>query len=180
MKALIRKEERSPGHQFLPPKLLLWTKIHNISLEPHSLGSTTTNATWLFKDVVKARTVVASWDSHSYWWKTECLLGKITSMKQDCLVPKSCPVLLQPHGLQSTRVLCPWDLPGKHCGVGHHFLLQGIFPTQDQTHVFCTGMWILYWATRTAQSKIKHTKLTTSSIAYRIIWSNCLTLPTVF
>ena len=25
---------------------------------------------------------------------------------------------------------CPWDVPGKNTGVGCHFLLQGIFPTQ--------------------------------------------------
>ena len=35
----------------------------------------------------------------------------------------------QPHGLQPTRLLCPWDFPGKHTGVGCHFLLQGIFLT---------------------------------------------------
>ena len=29
-----------------------------------------------------------------------------------------------------TRLLCPWDFPGKSTGVGCHFLLQGIFPTQ--------------------------------------------------
>ena len=25
---------------------------------------------------------------------------------------------------------CPWDFPGKNTGVGSHFFLQGIFPTQ--------------------------------------------------
>ena len=30
----------------------------------------------------------------------------------------------QPHGLQSTRLLCPWDFPGKSTGVGCHCLLQ--------------------------------------------------------
>ena len=30
----------------------------------------------------------------------------------------------------SARLLCPWDFPGKNTGVGCHFLLQGIFPTQ--------------------------------------------------
>ena len=40
------------------------------------------------------------------------------------------PTLWQPHGLQSVRLLCPWDFPGKITGVGCHFLLQGIFPTQ--------------------------------------------------
>ena len=32
--------------------------------------------------------------------------------------------------LQPTRLLCPWDFSGKDTGVGCHFLLQGIFPTQ--------------------------------------------------
>ena len=30
----------------------------------------------------------------------------------------------RPHGLQPTRLLCPWDSPGKNTGVGCHFLLQ--------------------------------------------------------
>ena len=37
---------------------------------------------------------------------------------------------LQSHGLQPTRLLHPWDFPGKDTGVGCHFLLQRIFPTQ--------------------------------------------------
>ena len=36
----------------------------------------------------------------------------------------------RPHGLYPTRLLCPWNFPGKSTGVGCHFLLQGIFPTQ--------------------------------------------------
>ena len=43
-----------------------------------------------------------------------------------CSVPDS----LRPHGLQPTRLLPPWDSLGKSTGVGCHFLLQGIFPTQ--------------------------------------------------
>ena len=35
---------------------------------------------------------------------------------------------LRPNGLQPTRVLCPWDSPGKNTGVTCHFLLQEIFP----------------------------------------------------
>ena len=31
---------------------------------------------------------------------------------------------VRPHGLQPTRLLCPWDYPGKKTGVGCHFLLQ--------------------------------------------------------
>ena len=38
---------------------------------------------------------------------------------------------LHPRGLQPTRLLCPWDSPGKNTGVGCHALLQGIFLIQD-------------------------------------------------
>ena len=37
---------------------------------------------------------------------------------------------LRPHGQYPTRLLCPWDFPGRNTWVGCHFLLQGIFPTQ--------------------------------------------------
>ena len=30
----------------------------------------------------------------------------------------------RPHGLQPTRLLCPWDFPGKSTGVGCHCLLH--------------------------------------------------------
>ena len=36
---------------------------------------------------------------------------------------------LQPYGLQPTRLLCPWDSPGKNPEVDCHVFLQGIFPT---------------------------------------------------
>ena len=34
----------------------------------------------------------------------------------------------QPHGQQPTRLLYPWDFPGKNTGVGCHALLQGNLP----------------------------------------------------
>ena len=37
---------------------------------------------------------------------------------------------LQPHGLQPTSLICPWDSPGKNAGMGCRFLLQGIFLSQ--------------------------------------------------
>ena len=46
----------------------------------------------------------------------------------------SCSVVsdsLQPRGLWPTRLLRPWDFPGKSTGVDCYFLLQGIFPTQE-------------------------------------------------
>ena len=37
---------------------------------------------------------------------------------------------LQPHRLQPTRLLGPWEFPGKNTGVDCHFLLWGILLTQ--------------------------------------------------
>ena len=37
---------------------------------------------------------------------------------------------LQLHGLQSARLLCPWDSPGNNTGVSCYLLLQGIVLTQ--------------------------------------------------
>ena len=39
-----------------------------------------------------------------------------------------CKTLLRPHTLESSRLLCPWDSPGKNTGVSSHSLLliQGL------------------------------------------------------
>ena len=43
---------------------------------------------------------------------------------------------------QATRLLCPWDSPGKKTGVGCHALLQGIFPTQGSNLLlYCLLQW---------------------------------------
>ena len=47
-----------------------------------------------------------------------------------CLLVKLCLTLLQSHGLQLTRLLCPRDFSGKNRGMGCHFLLQGTFLIQ--------------------------------------------------
>ena len=46
---------------------------------------------------------------------------------------------LRPYGMQPTRLLCPWDFPGKNTRVGCHFLLQGISPTQG------SDLHLLHW-----------------------------------
>ena len=48
---------------------------------------------------------------------------------------------LQPHGLQPTRLLCPWDSPGKNTGVGCHFL---IFLTQGSNPSLLSCSQFLY------------------------------------
>ena len=44
------------------------------------------------------------------------------------LVALSCPTLCD--SMELTKLLCPWDSPGKNTGVGCYSILQGIFPTQ--------------------------------------------------
>ena len=42
-----------------------------------------------------------------------------------CLAAKSCLTLSQPHGLQPTSLLCPWDFPGKNTEAGCYPLSPG-------------------------------------------------------
>ena len=59
-------------------------------------------------------------------------------------------------GLQPSRLLCP-RTSGKNTGVGCHFLLQGIFPTQGSSQVSCiAGTFPTVWATREAQLMCVH------------------------
>ena len=65
-------------------------------------------------------------------------MNKSMILQNCCLVTKSCPIPLGPHGLQPTRFLCSWAFPGKNTGVSCHFLLQGIFLTQELNLHLCT------------------------------------------
>ena len=50
-----------------------------------------------------------------------------------------------------SRLLCPWDCPGRHTGVGCRFLLQGFFLTQGSSpypHCLLYCRWIIcHWTT---------------------------------
>ena len=46
--------------------------------------------------------------------------------------------------LWPTRLLSPWDSPGKNTGGGHHFLLQEIFLTQGSSPGLLHGRQTLY------------------------------------
>ena len=61
---------------------------------------------------------------------------------------------LRPNRLWPTRLLCPWDSPGKNTGVGSHSLLQGIFPTQDSNPSFQHCRQILYHLSHTREVPI--------------------------
>ena len=75
--------------------------------------------------------------------------------------------------------LC-WNFPGKNTGVGCHVLLQGIFPSRDQTlvsWVCCNGMGILYHcSTREAQDvtvvRAKCNDVCRAHSGHAIMWSS--------
>ena len=60
------------------------------------------------------------------WMDLEGIM--LSEKNSDKVSAPSCPTLCNP--MNPTRLLYPWDSPGKNTGVGCHFLLQGIFPTQ--------------------------------------------------
>ena len=104
----------------------------------------------LTKDCVK--TIFGRW-MKGWIFKTSCtkigsqeekflnvLIKKWQSMESYCrLAAQLYPTLLRPHGLQPTRLLCPWDFPGQNTGVGFCFLPQRIFPTQG------SNLCLLHW-----------------------------------
>ena len=52
---------------------------------------------------------------------------KVKESESESEVAQLCLTLYNP---MDTRLLHPWDFLGKSTGVGCHFLLQGIVPTQ--------------------------------------------------
>ena len=59
-------------------------------------------------------------------------------VKSEREVAQSC-LTQRPHRLQPTRLLRPWNCPGRNAGVGCHFLLQEIFPTKG------LNLHLLHW-----------------------------------
>ena len=49
---------------------------------------------------------------------------------------------VRPHGWQPTRLLHPWDSPGKNTGVGCHFLLQCMkVKNESEVSQLCPTLW---------------------------------------
>ena len=74
---------------------------------------------------------------------------------------------LQPHGLQPTRVLPPWDSPGKSTGVAISFS-RGSSLTRDRTRVSrIAGRRFNLWATREFLVNVFHSELQFAITCYR-------------
>ena len=77
---------------------------------------------------------------------------------------QSCPNLCK-----LTRILCPWDFPGKNAGVCYHFLLQGIFPTQrSNLHLLHLLCWQADFFTASTVWLLKVTPVSTILLGVRI------------
>ena len=88
-----------------------WSRsVMSDSVQPHRWQPTR------LPGILQARTLEWVAISFSNVWKWK--------VKSESEVAQSCPVLYSPHGLQPTRLLCPWDFPGRSTGVGFHCLLR--------------------------------------------------------
>ena len=106
---------------------------------------------------------VCPWSSNPS--KSHTALLKYVSV---CSVIKLNPTLW-PHGLQPTRLLCPWDSPGKNTGVGCHFLLKGIFPTQGMNpHLLHYRRILYHWAP--GLPLLKYSDDINSTYFTRLLW----------
>ena len=56
-----------------------------------------------------------------------------------CYVASVMSDSVRPYVTQTSRLLCPWDSPGKNTGADCHALLQGIFPTQELIVTICSS-----------------------------------------
>ena len=104
------------------------------------------------EDTQANQCILAKLHAFHDWNLCICVCVCVSLVTQSCLT-------LRPYGLQPPRLLCPWDFSGKNTGMGCHFFLQGIFPTQGlntrllQFHI---GRQILYHlATREAHEPPK-------------------------
>ena len=86
---------------FMFSKELLVSMIFSIFLFHFCLKKFFLIYLWLCWGFIAARAFLQLWQ---WWWLAVQLL--------------SCVQLLQPHGLQPSRLLCLWDSPGKNTGVG--------------------------------------------------------------
>ena len=76
------------------------------------------------------------WEINTHIHHLSCFTSHPLNYINYCCLIKSYLTLLWP---QPARLLCSWNFPGKNTGVGWHFLLQGIFPTQE------LNLHLLHW-----------------------------------
>ena len=86
-------------------------------------------------------------------WKKHSFADSRNSTQRCKAAMCACPVVsgsLRPHGLYLTRLLRPWNFPGRNTGAGCRFLPKGSSRPRDLTHgscISCIGRCLFYhWA----------------------------------
>ena len=83
----------------------------------------------MWRSINKRENKAVGCSSHSHSWKARKIKERSETSVCVCMyVLNRLCWSLQVHGLQPTRLLCPWDSPGKNTQAGCHFLLQGNLP----------------------------------------------------
>ena len=99
-------------HQFYPVSFCYsWDSFSGISL--YRLAKNSNKLQWLSKQIEQYVTRLL----HIVKFQTKW--SETRSVVSDSV---------RPHGLQLTRLLCPWNSPGKNTGVGSHPFHQGTLP----------------------------------------------------
>ena len=75
-----------------------------------------------------------------FWRRQNIFLNQLTITQ--CVQVQSNPALCDPMDCHPTRLLCPWNSPGKSTGMSSHSLLQGIFLKKGSKHHF---LHLLHW-----------------------------------
>ena len=86
---------------------------------------------------------------------------------------------LRPSRLQPTRLLCPWDSPGKNTGVGCMPSCRASAQPSDRTHisyVSCIGRWVLAVAPPATPPQMLRYPIDTELIIANILNSNAFYL----
>ena len=92
-------------------------------------------ATWTPNKTCRIIPIKAWWfKGEKCWLISQCYkpVAVVQSLNYDSATPWT----------QPTRLLCPWDFLGKNTRMGCHFLLQGIFLTQESNpHLLHLLLW---------------------------------------
>ena len=96
-----------------------------------------------FKEILHKQQFVHSCNEYllSTYWLPGTVPGTVTALLFSHSVVSDS---LWPYGLWPARLLHPWDSPGMNTGMGCHFLLQGISPTQESNLPLLHCRQILY------------------------------------
>ena len=119
-------------------------KIHSMSLQACSAVTFETQCPLEFLHLLNFLVINSKWMFlrclellfQSIWWPKANSVSLLLALFISFMVNFSFDIYcekhaMQPCGLWPTRLLCPWDSPGKDTGVGCRALLQGISPTQE-------------------------------------------------